>query len=220
MSSVQCNQCGLVQFAATPNCKSCGAPFGIVTAPLIQSKSATSPLVSDGYVFPPPPFASDSAVWRENKKLVMRREAQLPDRCIKCNEPAYGGRLKRKLSWHHPALYLLILVALLLYLLIALIVRKTATVEIPLCERHLAKRRRDLWISWTTVLAGLGGFFLAVAFNDGVFALLGSVLLLVGVIYTVIATRLVVPTRIDESYVWLTSVNADYLSSLPTFPGK
>ena len=48
-------------------------------------------------------------LWQENKKLVARSETVFPDRCIKCNAPAGGSRLKRTLYWAHPAYLLLIL---------------------------------------------------------------------------------------------------------------
>jgi len=66
-------------------------------------------VLEDGYVLPPPP--SMAGVWRDNKTLVMTKDALLPDQCVKCNAPAHGFKLKRKLTWHHPALYLIILVA-------------------------------------------------------------------------------------------------------------
>jgi hypothetical protein len=46
--------------------------------------------------------------WREGKTLVMWKEAVLPDRCIRCNAPANGRRLIRKLNWHEPAIERLI----------------------------------------------------------------------------------------------------------------
>ena len=41
------------------------------------------------------------------------RMARLPDRCVVSNQPAEGFTLKRKLTWRHPALYLLVLPGLL-----------------------------------------------------------------------------------------------------------
>ncbi|HUY92595.1 MAG TPA: hypothetical protein VMV10_27900, partial [Pirellulales bacterium] len=55
-------------------------------------------------------------VWRDGAVLAMHKRAVLPDRCVKCNRPAGGGRLKRSLSWHHPAWFLLILISLWIYL--------------------------------------------------------------------------------------------------------
>lgn len=149
----------------------------------------------------------------------MSKGAALPDRCIKCNEPAYGLRLKRKLTWHHPAIYLLIFVAVLIYLIVALILRKRATVEVGLCERHQAKRRRNVLITWLLVLLGVAGFIMAVVAEDGRYLLAGAILLLGAIIYGLIAVRVVVPSKIDDKFVWLRGVNKNYLNQLPQWPG-
>jgi len=49
-------------------------------------------------------------VWRSGSLLVMHRNARLPDRCVKTNSAENVRRLKRNLSWHHPGLYLWLLV--------------------------------------------------------------------------------------------------------------
>ena len=53
-------------------------------------------------------------LWRDGKLLLIRKGAELPDRCLKCNEPAEGYRLKRTLSWHPPGWYLLVLLNLII----------------------------------------------------------------------------------------------------------
>src|SRR3954464_15581653 len=103
--SWKCHSCGLINFASDPNCKRCGAqslqdaPAGVV--------------LEDGYVLPTPP----DGVWRDGPILVMHKIAPLPDYCIKCNSPANGLRIRRKLSWHHPALYILVFGAALFYVI-------------------------------------------------------------------------------------------------------
>ena len=62
--------------------------------------------------------ANDTGVWRDGDILVMHKEAVLPDRCIKCNAPCNGYRLKRNLSWHRPAWFLLIFISLWIYLIV------------------------------------------------------------------------------------------------------
>lgn len=185
--------------------------------------SEASPVVTeDGYVLPPPPsvgfYPSSPGLWRDKSKLVMSKDASLPDRCVKCNEPAGGLRLKRRLAWHHPALYILIFVALLIYLIVALILRKTATVEIGLCEDHMAKRRKAVVVTWLLVLLGVCGFIGSLVSNDGTYALIGVVLLIAGIIYGIVAARVVAPAKIDDRFVWLKGVNEDYLDALPAWP--
>ncbi len=86
---------------------------------------------------------------RKGKQLVVELGAVFPDRCLKCNAPAEGFKKRFNVSWHHPALYLLVLLGLLIYVIVALVVRKTARLDIPLCPRHRALRRN-------LMLAGVG----------------------------------------------------------------
>src|SRR5688572_33369007 len=94
----------------------------------------------------PPPSHGFNTIWHSNALLVMTKDASLPKRCIKCNAPA-SELLKRKLQWHHPALYLLIVVSILVYVIVACVVRKTATVNLGLCEEHRESRRLSMIIT-------------------------------------------------------------------------
>lgn len=156
---------------------------------------------------------SDS-VWRKNSVLVMTRHALLPDRCIKCNDPA-ERKLRRNLSWHHPALYLVIFGGALFYVVLALILRKTATVEIGLCANHSALRKRDIMITWILGLLSAGSFFLAIQLEDATFAGTGVLLILSAAIYGILRVRVVTPTKIDEHLIWLKGFDPNYLADLP-----
>jgi len=166
----------------------------------------------------PPPTHGINTIWRKDSLLVMTKEALLPHRCIKCNAPA-DEQLKRKLTWHHPALYLLALASLLIYVVVAMVVRKTATVNVGLCEDHAAARRRNLAITWTLGLLCIGGFAAAIMFEDGTFALLGIFLLLATAIYGIVTLRVVVPTKIDDYFVWMKGINGNYLQEFPEWRG-
>jgi hypothetical protein len=187
----------------------------------VVSSSADGIVLSDGYVLPPPPNVGvfGSGVWRDKSKMIVTHDSELPDRCIKCNAPATGPRLRKKLTWHHPALYLLLFVALLIALIITLILRKTMIVELGLCDEHMKKHRRNVLITWGLILVGAGCFLLAVMAKDGVFVLAGIALMVAGVIYAVVAVRIVIPTRIDDNFAWLKGINKDYLNALPQWPG-
>ncbi len=217
MSALKCAQCGLVNFATATQCQRCRTPFvqNVSSAPGLNLQGI---VLEDGYVLPPPPSVGMPGVWRDKSTLVMSKDALLPERCVKCNAFT-NGRLKRKLTWHHPAIYILILVAWLAYLIVAMIVRKRATIEVGLCEEHRAKRRNYILITWALVLLGLAGFVLAIIANDGTPALIGVLVLLTAIIFGVIATRVTVPSKIDDRFVWLRGVNRDYLNQFPTWPG-
>lgn len=167
-------------------------------------------------------------VWRDGAILVMRKEAVLPDRCVKCNQPAGGGRLKRSLAWHHPAWFFLILISLWIYIIVALIVRHTAKIEIGLCEVHRRKRRNAIAVSWFLVLAGIGAFCAGLGLSGGFgptpwyapASLVGGVVLfLAGLIYAVVAVPPVTPQKINKEFVWLKKVDPDYVAEFPPITG-
>jgi hypothetical protein len=160
-----------------------------------------------------------TTIWRNKSVLVMTREALLPNRCIKGNAPT-GERLKRKLQWHHPALYLLILLSILVYAVIAMVLRKTATINLGLCEEHLAARRQGIAVTWILGLLSVVSFVVAVQLEDATFMVVGIVLLLATAIYGIVNLRVVVPAKIDEHYVWLKGINSSYLQEFPEWPGS
>ena len=93
--------------------------------------------------------------WREGDVLVMAsgQSVVLPDRCIHCNQPAGGFKLKRTVYWHNPALYLLIVISALIYVIVALIVRKSVRLEVGLCQRHRSRRRLGLALLFVGLLS-------------------------------------------------------------------
>lgn len=176
--------------------------------------------------FMPPPYVKGEGAWREGKLLVMSEGAGLPDRCIKCNAPAAGYRLKRTLVWHPPGWYLLILLHVLLYVIVALIVRKKVKVMLPLCEDHRRRRVTAIAVGWLLGLGGpIGGTALAATASSwpgpgsdpvgmaGVFGGLG--LMLVGIIYGMTAGRAVVTKRIENKFAWMSKVCPEFLATLP-----
>jgi hypothetical protein len=107
--------------------------------------------------------------------------------------------------WHHPGLYFLILLNILIYLIAALIARKKADVVLPLCTEHAESRKRAATIGGLLMLFPLmffGGF-------------LG---LLAGAIVNAVGANRIVPKKIDDYYVWLKKVSASYLAALPPAP--
>lgn len=170
--------------------------------------------------FFPLPTHNVPTIWRSKSVLVMTKEAPLPDRCVKCNAPTQH-RLKRNLRWHHPALYILIVGGFLFYVILALVLSKTATINVGLCETHAGARKRDILITWMLVLLSFASFYFAVAAEAASLFFVGLALLLAAIIYGSVKARVVAPRKIDEYYVWLTGVNANYLEQFPEWrPGK
>lgn len=173
------------------------------------------------------PFAEDYAaksqgLWRKGTILVMHKRAPLPARCVKSNEPT-KGQLKRTLYWHHPAIYLLLLFNLLIYVIVALVLRKSAIIHIGLSDEWFRKRHRAILIGWLSVLVGIGMIFVGAVALDQAPALgwliaLGPLVFLFGAIYGLLASRMVVAQRISDDYVWLKGVHPAYLAELPEWP--
>ncbi|MCP2730852.1 hypothetical protein [Limnofasciculus baicalensis] len=159
-------------------------------------------------------------IWRAGNILVMRRGAQLPDRCIKTNQPANGKRFKAILYWHHPAIYLVILLNLLIYVIIAIFVRKKAVVYFGVSEEVLQKRRRAILWGWGVGVAGIILFFSALSLQSqlamAIFLLpVGQALMLGGLIGGSARATIVNVYRIEDEYIWIRGVAKEYLALLP-----
>jgi hypothetical protein len=144
----------------------------------------------------------------------MTKQSLLPDRCVKCNAPT-NYKLKRNLRWHHPAIYILIFVGFLFYFIIAMVLSKTATINVGLCETHSSGRKKAILITWLLVLLSLASFVSAVAFEQAILFLVGLALFLGALIYGIAKARVVAPKKIDDHYVWLNGVDANYLDQFP-----
>jgi hypothetical protein len=62
--------------------------------------------------------------WSAGELLVMRCDLPLPHCCVKCGEPA-TTQFKKRLYWHHPALYLALLPGVLPYVVLTPFLRRT-----------------------------------------------------------------------------------------------
>ena len=142
----------------------------------------------------------------------------MPDRCVKCNGPANGYRLRKRLSWHEPIVYAVIVIQVLLYLILALALSKRATVEFGLCQDHVRRRRNFLLIGWVLCFLGLIIPVVAFTYEYAVIGLLGILLFLAAIIWLAIAYKIVNVKRIDDRYVWLTGINEQFLLQFPPVP--
>jgi hypothetical protein len=163
--------------------------------------------------------ASFDGLWRQADVLVMHKLAPLPDVCLKTNQPA-TGRLKRNLSWHHPAIYALFLINWLIYLIVALIVQKKATIHIGLSDESFARRKRAMLLAWSVIglslLLFIGGIAMVDEYDYAALVILFAVVLfLVAAIWGLLAARMVVAKRMTDDYIWLKGVHPDFLAQLP-----
>lgn len=172
----------------------------------------------------PASLATDQAVWSEGSLLYVRNDARLPPRCVKCNAPV-AKYLTKKMSWHTPILYLLIVFpGLLIYIVVALIVRKSANVMPGLCLEHSRNRRNGILTSWAIVVAGILMFVLAAllgaepAYRNSdlptICVIAGVVLLIGAAVWGMIKTRVLVPKKITPGLAIYKGAHPEFLASI------
>jgi hypothetical protein len=221
----RCPKCGLMQMAR-PQCKKCGAPLAAsgVARRTASPAPASPPAPSGSNPYAPPEVGlsapqgdgGSSGVWRDGRFLVAAKNAALPNRCVKCNRPT-NFKLKKKYYWHPPAWYLLVLLNVLIYALVALAVRKSAEVEVPLCEDHQRRRKTSMLMGALLPVVGIGACIFGGSSEGLIVIGVGTTVL--GLVWLVIANQLLVPNRIDENIIRLKGVSSEYLSILPPYLG-
>jgi hypothetical protein len=127
--------------------------------------------------------------------------------------------LNKTLYWHHPAYALLILVGVLVYAIVAIVVRKRADVSLGFCDLHKSRRTRMLIAGWLMFAVALVAFIVALGEQAGGLALVGVALLLAAIVVFVLAGRFIQVKRIDDHYVWLKGVDPAYLDEFPPLIG-
>lgn len=160
--------------------------------------------------------------WRDGKLLVTLKNAPLPDACLKCGTPPVK-HVKKALSWHHPALYLVIFVGLLFYLILGLCLRKTATIFVPLCAECNGRRKRNGLISFLGFAGALVAFIAAATSLEGeasTAAVLAGVALLLFCLIWMAATQFVYAKKINATHAWVKKAGSPFLDRLPQWTGQ
>jgi hypothetical protein len=249
-SSMTCPKCGWARELNALDCPACGIVYARYGAAPRRAASSEGTAASAP---PPPPRASSAAnpyapprsdvqavvetpvgqvyggagetagVWRAGDILVMQKGASLPVRCLLCNQPA-AVQLPKKMHWHHPALYvLLFLGGPVIYLIVAMVTRKTANMVLPLCAAHVEKKKKMTVTASLLALSGLALSLGSCAFDEqgNVFPfmiLLGFLLMIIGGLVSISVTNMIIPKKIDDYYVWLKKISTSYLATLPQAP--
>jgi hypothetical protein len=173
-------------------------------------------------------YVDPQVVWRNGDLIVMQKGADMPGRCVLCNDAAEPAKPRRILYlniWLQIAMLLLFLafnvLALLPILIVSMIFRKTARVRIPVCAAH---RRQRLWITLGTVALLLAAISTAVVaarayeFQGPLF--IAAVVIFVAAFgLAILRGQLLRAKRIDGKTVILKGAKPPYLDSLPRYPG-
>lgn len=171
-------------------------------------------------------YASAPAAYpivRNGERLVVpvpmpvTQAVPLPPPCVKCGAPANGKPVVKTFYWHHPALYLIILVALLIYVIVAVIVRKNIRLSVPLCARHAQRRSMAVTLSWVIPVVGVADAFILpnLGVNGGIVALITVALVLTGLIIWAVVSYPIRPKYIDQYRAEFTGVCEAYLQQFP-----
>ena len=171
------------------------------------------------------PAPATYAIIRDGNRLIVpnpprKQMVPLPPPCAKCGAPANGKPVNKTFSWHHPALYLLVLAGVLVYLLVAVIVRKSMRMSVPLCARHAQRRSTAVTLAWVIPLVGVADAFVLPRFgiDGGVVALITLALVVTGIVIWAIVDYPIRPKSIDRYRGVFTGCAEAYLQQFP--PGR
>jgi len=150
---------------------------------------------------------------REGKYVFIPKGSDLPERCIICNAPAKLPAKTRKMYWHNPWLYVLVIISIPIYVIVALIVRKSTKVTPCLCATHSTKRRNKiLFFLIPGVISLISGIILLTSNNSSASILIVIAILLM--IISLIVSGTLTPKRIDLSGAKFAGCKEAFLSSL------
>lgn len=159
--------------------------------------------------------------WRDKGRVVMDRNAILPDRCAKCNLPADGYRRAVKLASSS------IGSELMFGAIGALMFAKRATVDVGFCERHRRSVQRAVTpglITLAAVLAFIAMPNLARAVPPTTVAIVMFALVAVVIVAGFLTLARLISgagiraTRITDTHLWLKGFGTSFLDSLPSAP--
>jgi hypothetical protein len=161
-------------------------------------------------------YAAPGAFWRSGPILMTRHAAVLPARCVKCNAELEAPLKKQRFYWHHQAWFVLVLLNAIIYIVVALIVRRHADVTYGLCAPHRQRRKRGILLAVGGLLLSLALIFVGVATSQSALLLIALLGFLMSIVIAVVKGRTLLPVRIDKSGAQLKGCGEAFLASLPT----
>jgi hypothetical protein len=142
--------------------------------------------------------------------------------CMVCGQPADDTK-SQSFYWHTPWIHLALLCGLLPWLILALVLRKTAVVKAPLCPRHRSHfLLRTLAICGLVLLLIVGSIGLGVLVSEmerngssGEWGWSFPVFLIVVIVIIVVVTQMFVrPARITDDTITLKGVHPDFVTAV------
>jgi hypothetical protein len=160
-----------------------------------------------------------ASVWLERP---LNHEDDLPDVCARCGAET-KGRVKRNFNWIPPWVIITILAGLLIYLILAIILKKNCSVAVPMCDKHRNHWfGRGLWVFLTFLLFIGGSIGLTVLTVEmvpngeleGLAALWIVAGILAWLIFIIVANYTAIrPLEITDDRIRLTGVSEEFASA-------
>ena len=156
------------------------------------------------------------SAYREGQVLVVPCGCRLPAACVRCGKPS-EDLLSKTFRWHSPWLYILILVGVLFYVIVALVVQKKARIDIPFCHRHRLWRSRMNMVG-AVLLIGSVPLSILLGLLDvdgGIVALVAVATAFAGALVFGIVGGSFAAVYIDENCAKFKGASQQFLSLLP-----
>ncbi|HYX71090.1 MAG TPA: zinc ribbon domain-containing protein [Terriglobales bacterium] len=201
-----CMKCGTNNPDGGAYCAKCGAPMAG------QAVSASGAAVA--------PAAITGARRVGQQFVVPRAGAPLPPNCVKCGRPTQDT-MNKTFGWHNPVLYLIVLISPIIYVIVALIVRKTCKLNVPVCEEHRSSYKTQRWGGGILMLISIPLWIAIAAVGNGsdnsmaIGAIVFFLTFFVGLIVFAVAS-LIKPTNMDEQTATFKGAGESFLQLLPS----
>ncbi len=172
------------------------------------------------------PASKPGGLFRDGNRLVMHVNATLPTNiCIKTSTKAEHV-LKRSLSWHHPAVFLVLFLNLLIYAIVAVVMSKKAKIVVGLSDEVYRRRKMFIIGSWFGIMAGAASIAIGISDIHGMgenglalFLVGGFFGMIISAIAGLMLARVVWPAKITDTHIYLNGVSKDFLAQLPDWQG-
>ena len=206
-----CMKCGTNNPDSGAFCMKCGAPLAgqAMTGAAAVAKVEAA-------------LAGPSTARRVGQQFVVPRLAvpPLPPNCVKCGRPTQDT-MNKTFWWHNPVLLLIALISPLIYVIVALIVRKSCKMNVPICEEHRGSYKTKRLVGGL-MMAGCIPVPIAVGVigngsdaSVGIAVVLFFVLLVAGAIVFGLALP-IKPANMDEQTATFKGANESFLQLLPS----
>lgn len=147
---------------------------------------------------------------------MTRHAAVLPARCVKCNAEVQEILKKQRFYWHHQAWFALVLLNAIIYIVVAMIVRRHADVTFGLCGPHRRRRKRGVLVAVGGILLSLALIFVGIATSQSALLLIALLGFLGFIVVAIVKGRTLLPVRIDKTGAQFKGCGEAFLASLPT----